>query len=436
MKLPVLLLAGSLAGNAVLLGTLAVRPALAPPAMREFFVGLGLSSEHASAPRKSAAATPAAKPPALDTWKALQTDDLKTFVANLRAAGFPTSVIRAMVGIRISAQFRDRVKELMGTQGVAEYWKPDAMNGLNSSKFFEAYNQIFRDRAKVMREVLGSDYFANSPGEVTAAQRRQYGNLPKAKIDLVQQINDDYAEMTAQIRAAMQGITLPEDREKMALLEREKRADLAAVLTPEELDDYMMHSSNVTSRLRVPLSIMDASEAEFKALFKIFDKYQADLNPTAGGGVTYFSQDMMQRRRDAEKAVNDQAIAALGPERGAEFARANNSEFQQLYRLVQRDGLPVDAAVRAYNLRDTTAQESVRIVDAKDMSPADKRAALTTLAQATRAQLVGALGVESGNAYAKSANWLNAIERGSSVTFGPSNSASYRSVPSGNPPTR
>ena len=69
-------------------------------------------------------------------------------------------------------------------------------------------------------------------------QKRLYRQIQATVEDLavIQRINDDYAEMTAQLRAAMQGITLPEDRAKLLLLEREKRADLAALVLAQATD--------------------------------------------------------------------------------------------------------------------------------------------------------------------------------------------------------
>src|SRR5258707_692709 len=98
------------------------------------------------------------------------------------------------------------------------------------------------------RDLLNDPFFATD--DVSATQRRQFGNLSRQKVDSVQRIEDDYSEMTSAIRAAMAGITLPEDRDKLALLAREKHADLAAVLTPGELADYELRSSPITSLLR------------------------------------------------------------------------------------------------------------------------------------------------------------------------------------------
>jgi hypothetical protein len=337
---------------------------------------------------------------------------------------------RAIVSAQIELQFRSQMKEIVGAAADTPFWKAESgFNSLNQ-KMFDSYNQIYRERARLMREVLGDEYFASSSGEATAIQRRQYGDIPKAKIDLVQRINDDYTEMTAQVRVATQGVTLPEDRDKIALLEKEKRADLAAILSPQELEDYLMHTSQVTMRLRTPLSIMDATEAEFRALYQIQQKYQDAINygsASLGAGMT-ITAEMSQQRTAAMKQMNEEIKGALGETRAAEYIRASDSEFQGLYRMAQRDNLPPDAAVRAYTMRDSIAQQSMQIVNDHATPVEQRQAALQTLAQSAKAQLIGVLGVDVGNSYAKSARWLNYIEQGRGVSFSESGTMMSRPI--------
>ncbi len=438
MKLPAVLLAGSLAVNVALVVVCAFQPAIAPPLFRDAFASSSAppSSVASADASTKTVAVPHAAAPLGRVWESVRSDDLRAFVANLRSAGFSPAMIRAMVGAQIDIRFRDRMKDLVGTVKDTPFWKPDAMSSMNSPKFFEAYNQIYRDRSKMLREVLGDDFFAMNGADPTAAQRRQFGEVSKEKVELIQRINDDYTEMMSQVRAATQGVTLPEDREKLALLEKEKRADLAAILSPQELEDYLMRSSNVTNRLRGPLSLMDATEAEFRAIYQINQKFADILYPTStGSGMTLMTADMSNQRRDAQQAIADQIKAALGDARAAEYTRASDSEFQQIHRLAQREGLPPDAALRAYAVRDRTTQASMQIMNDNAMSVDQKRTALQTLAQTAKSEIIGALGVNAGTTYAKT-NWLAQIERGGGVTIMPGGGMSFRSLPPANLPPR
>lgn len=422
-----LLLAGSLAANAAMLATFAVRPALAPASIRDFFVSdaaraTQIAAENRAEQTRRAARVRAAAVEAerrrARLWSTLDSTDLASLIANLRAAGFSPVVVRAVVSARLEARFASRMSELVGSVDVP-FWKPEPFSSIQNPKFYEAQSQIYRERTRALRDLLGDDYFAGSAGEATAEQRRKFGDLPKAKIDLVQRIVDDYAEMIAQVRVATQGITLPEDRQKFALLEREKRADLAAILSPAELEDFEMRNSPVLTRARGALTIMNATEEEFRAIYRAQQPYADVLYPSSSSG---FSAELSRQRTEAQQKVAAELRQSLGEARYADYNRASSYDYQNLFRLAQREGLTTDTINRAYDLRATAAQESMRIQEAR-MGLAERNAAMQALAASTRAKLIGNLGANLGETYAKSASWLSALERGYAIRFGPDGSS-------------
>ena len=427
MKFLVLTLAISAATNVALFAAFIAKPSLAPPAVRSFFE-FGDSSRDSEKDQASPTRTAAGRrsTPAAPLWSRLYSEELTALVGRLRAAGFPPTIVRAIVEAELERQFSGRIKELTRSVHDAPYWKPDQSYYMGSSQLFEKINQLYRERSKMMRELLGKDAFAYGHMDPNAAQRRQFGNLSQQKIDLVQRIVDDYAEMTSQVRIAMQGITLPEDREKLALLEREKRADLEAILTPEEFADYQMRTSNITNNLRTAFTIMNASEAEFRALYAVYQPYGDVLYPSF---YTGFTPDMSERRREAQQAVASQAKATLGEKRFVEYERATNREFQQLYRLGQRDNLSYDTLVRAYDVRVPAAEASTKIMNDASLNYDAKRTALRELGQKTRTQLLSTLGPVIGPAYADSNRWLAYIEQGGAVSITADGNFSYRSPP-------
>ena len=154
MKLPMLLLAGSLAVNGILLGLFAFHPALAPPAVREFFRNDAQRTADQAAKDKaernrSAARGKSTASQQTSVWSSLQADDLKTLITRLRAAGFSPVVVRAVVNARLEATFSARMQELVGALDVP-FWKPDPQSSYNNPKYYETQSQIYRDRARAL----------------------------------------------------------------------------------------------------------------------------------------------------------------------------------------------------------------------------------------------------------------------------------------------
>lgn len=393
--------------NVAVVGVFILRPTLAPAAFREAF-RIGDRAVEAGPTKAKATARPGT--PA-KLWPMLETKDLSAWVARLRAAGFPAAVIREMVQAEVNARYAARLRAFTEPDPNTPFWKLGAAGfGFDAAKAAD-YATLQRERARILREVFSDPFFAGD--EAGGSQRRQFGNLPRQKIELLQRIEDDYADMNAAIRAGAHGVILPEDREKLALLAREKRADLAGVLNAEEIADYEMRSSPITKLLSTMLGEFHATETEYRAIFE----QQRALNerfPSDNGAMGNYRE-----RRTAQQELEIQLRATLGEARYNDYARETSDAYQQLRRQVERENLPVEAGIRAFDLRNSVAQESLRIVGDAALSNEQKRAALTALAQTTRNEVTGLLGPTVGPAFVKTldASWLGYLEQGSAVTF-------------------
>jgi hypothetical protein len=407
------LLAVSLAVNAAAIAGFALNPSAAPAAVRRLLLAEKPVAATSAAPASlESPISPArgARRAAPVLWDRLRTTDLATLVVRLRQAGFPPEVIREIVRAEVSARFRDRLTTLQAPAPDEPYWRDGGGFTPNNPARFEELRQVERERTTLLRELLADEFF--STNDVTAAQRRQFGNLSRQKTDEVQRIEDDYAAMFSQVRAATGNVMLPEDRAKLDYLTRERLADLATVLTPEELADYDVRSSPITNLLRNQLGGFNPTEAEFRAIFEM----QRALNERAGGGpMPSFGFD---QQRTLQTELDAKLKTALGEVRHADYWRETNREYQQLNRLVERENLPSEAATRAYALRDSVAEASNRIFDDPALAMDAKRAALQALANDTRGQVLGILGPAAGPAYLQVAEpWLRNVERGAAVRF-------------------
>jgi len=401
-------IAVSLFGNVALAATLALRPALAPDSVRGF-----IERYDPFAPK--AVEFPAPKPiapsPPSKLWDDLRTDDLRTLVARLRARGFPLSIIRSIIDSLVNARYQARFRALTETDPSTPFWKLRPKWFMPGDKRLVELNRLQRERTKFLHDVLGEDIADEETS--TANQLRRFGNLSRAKIQSLQGIEDDYSEMTGAVQAGANGILLPEDRDQLALLAREKHADIAAVLSPDELADYEMRSSPITNFVRNRLGDFDASEDEFRV---IFQAQQAVDDKFPGGAMGGNIDNTL--RLQVQQEFNDQIRAGLGDARYAEYVRDWDPVFNQLNQQASANSLADGAALQAYSLRDAVAQQSSQIFNDNTLSRDQKSADLQALAQNTRDQITSILGPTVGAAYLRSANaWLNQVANGSAVTF-------------------
>ena len=231
MKILIILLLGaSLAANALLV----------------------LNRDNPAAPfaltRTAAAAKKAPHAPALppETWALVTTGDPSS-AAKLRELGLPDSVIRALIKHQIELRYRDLEKALY-TTGNDAFWKRDyhsySWRPADPGKALD----LRREKTAETKALLG-----DLAEEETINTDYRTAFLPAAKAEQLRLIREDY-EALRQPYQSYDGITLPEDREKLALLEREERADLVQLLTPEELAAYDLRNSRTAQHLRYQLA--------------------------------------------------------------------------------------------------------------------------------------------------------------------------------------
>jgi hypothetical protein len=314
MKTPlVLLLALSLAGNAVL-AVMSLRSASSSSATAASVAAASATPTGKGATTAAAAvASPAIEiTPAV--WQALKPNgNLKGLIANLRAAGFPPAVIRAVATQMISEQ--------VGSVGLEHlpFWKQNS----NNPEYLAAQQQLGARKRELYNDLLGDDARPSAALD-PAARERRYGQLSDDKIDKIENLNRDINDLRTKLYAERKGTDIQSVMSTQAAAEQEQRAELAAILTPTELEQYEMRSSSAANRVMSNVKGIDVTEDEYAALFRAQKAYEA-ADPVRTGGA--LNQDSMIARANAQDQLNEQARAALSDDRFYEYLKGADPSY-------------------------------------------------------------------------------------------------------------
>jgi hypothetical protein len=338
----------------------------------------------------------------------LLTGDLKDVVANLRAAGFPPDMVRAIVATKLEEQFAARRRKILGDQPVPPYWKADPMLSMVSSPQMAELRSLAREEQDALKQLLGPDSATSELGRYV--QKRMFGDLAPEKIDAVQRIRQDYSDLKAQIYAEMGGVMLPSDREKIALLDQEQRADLAAALTPEEMQQYDLRNSPTAQRLRNQLAYFNPSEQEFLAIYNLQSQFDQSHNVSTMGGAT--TQEQYRQRQADQQQVQDQIKAVLGDQRYAEYRQSTDPGFQTANRIVSTLQLPAQNASATWTLQQSVQQQASAIRTDRAVPPDQRAQALAALAAQADQQLTTLLTADGAQTYKQTpgGSWLRSLE--------------------------
>jgi hypothetical protein len=440
MKLSTLLLVGSLAVNAALAVVYFGRGTSRGSASRLERAGSpaaqASTSSSSGGPKSTSSASSPNTQEQNSTAATLMTGDLRAMAARLKATGFPPGMIRAIIGAQINERFKSRREQLALLPVEQPFWKTDSSGyspvsrALSDPKFRNASRALASEQRQLLKEVLGPDAIPTDT-TFTDYQARRYGNLPADKIEQLERLDQDYNDLNNEVSRIANRIRLPEDLEKLAILKREKLADLSQILSPAEVEDYLIRTAQTTTQLRPVMTAANATEEEFRIIYRLQSAYDEKYSTTLGGVIT---PELRAERQAAQAQVEADVRAAVGEARYAEFARASDREYQQLSPIAREANIPEAAVIQVVAMRENVLNESNRIFDDPSMDNAQKRAALVALAQNARAQAVSTLGPDVGQKYLQIAgSWLSNVERGTAMKITTSingiSSSSGRSLP-------
>lgn len=344
-------------------------------------------------------------------WAALESTNYYVYIANLRAFGCPAETIKDIILTDIARLYSQR-RAALRTQGQPyKFWLPNGgIPGAASAKVQKQLAELDREQRALVKELLGVD-LQNELAKYWGTdepQEYRYDFLAPAKREQVQAVQAKYDELEQQFFSRVQGLMLDEDEEQLKTLQQQREAELAQVLTPEELEEYDLRNSSVAETLRSQLSGFEPTEDEFRRLFRLNRDFDKEFNQAFNATDEAQMEIRMRAQEEAQQALNDEAKKILGDDRYAEYQRAQDPDYKALVQLTDRFELPQEVAGKVYNLK-VEAERQKQILEANpNLTEEQRLAALGAIAQETERQVNATMGEKYFKSYRKAAgHWLN-----------------------------
>jgi hypothetical protein len=319
------------------------------------------------------------------SWSRLRADgDLAALAANLRAAGFPPDLLRVVLQAAVDAA---QVADDLAAQHERGYWR-----SRRDALWDSAARAEVRHRQLV--RLLANLGLPEPEGERREREAR-YGPVTAVQAQLIDRIERDYLEMQYRTFLADGGL-LAIDRERQTLLARERRADLARLLTPLELEEYELRTSPTALRLRATLAAFAPNAAEFRALFRAARPVDVEraLLPGALSRPELYQADQLR--------------AALGESRFTEFLEKADPGFSPQRAFAARLELAPSTAVTLSALHNELADDFHYLQAGSPLAAAQRDTLFRQRVEATRARLQQLLGPAACDAYLRdpAGRWL------------------------------
>lgn len=336
--------------------------------------------------------------PSQVTWIWLSDGSPRDLAARLRAAGFPERIIWDLVATQVRKNFAERRRQLLGEEELSPYWRASVWEtGGQTSRDPQVRAQLRaleNEFMEQMRELMGNPASATSE-YAQYLQRRTFGDLPPEKIRQIEAISKDYEDLRRAVREEMRDISFPEDEQQLALLDKEHRADLQALLTPEEFAEFDRRASDTANGLRNQLAAFDASEAEYRALFDVQRAFEERYR-----GQTLSADES----REAREAMVAQV---LSPERFADYQLKTAGGYRELSSFVESQKLPPSAAADLLKVQRDITRRANAVRNDSALTTEQRTQQLAALAFEAHETLTSSLGKDGFENYRQwTGRWL------------------------------
>ncbi len=332
------------------------------------------------------------------SWGELESDDYAAFIANLRRIGCPENTIRDIIVADVNQLYaRRRATEVVTAP--QQWWKSDPDPAVSQAALAQI-RALDAERRALLTKLLGpnwesADYPLPSLESITVLDGPVLGNLPPETKLALQRIEQQSLDRLNAYSRQQQVADEPLDPAELAKLRRQTRDDLARVLTPEQLEEYLLRYSANARQLRDQLRGFNATPDEFRSLFRALDPVNQELQLTAGSAdaVTVARRQDLERQR--ETTIHD----LLGTERYEDYQLNQNPLYRQARDLATQAGVAQDQIAPVMLILGVTEKEEQRIRNDTSLSAEDQAAQLEHARDAQQASLRRLLGDDAYRRY-------------------------------------
>jgi hypothetical protein len=324
-------------------------------------------------------------------WSEIESDDYPTFIANLRRIGCPEITIRDIIVADVNQLYAQRRAQEVVT-AESEWWKSEP--DLNATEAaVKKINDLEKEKADFLTKLLGPNWNINftqpsGPGTV-ALDGPVLGKLsPDTKLK-VEEIAANAARKQIEYVEAQRAAGKPLEPAEMARIRAEHRAELAKVLAPDQLEEYLLRHSAEADQLREQLRGFNATPDEFRAIFRARDEIDNDIQLHYSGT----DANSVRMRQELEQKRDAAVAAALGPDRSGLYQATADPVFREAQFTAQQSGAPPEKVLPLYQIQVLSNQERARINADTTMTPDQRATAIRAVSAQEEAATRKLLGI-------------------------------------------
>lgn len=325
-------------------------------------------------------------------WNEIESDDYTVFIANLRRIGCPELTVRDIIIADVNQMFAQRrAQEIVTAE--SQWWRTEPDLDATEAALAQM-SKLEEDRVALLTRLLGPNWNVNftSPSErgTVALNGPVLGRLEPDVKRRVQELAAANSRKAQQYIEAQRAAGKTIDPIELAKLRNEHRTELAKILPPDALEEYLLRYSANSEAMRQQLRGFNATADEFRAIFRARDSIDNEI------ALLYGSEDpaTVRARQELEKRRDAAVAAALGPDRAPLYQATSDPLFREAQFMAEQSGAPPEKVLPLYQLQVESARERDRINRDANLSASEKASQIRAVAEQEEAARKKVLGIE------------------------------------------
>ena len=344
-------------------------------------------------------------------WTSIESTNYQTYINNLRGIGCPEETVRDIIITDISKLFAKRRAALRAQLQPYKFWQTgDALQNDYSSnpELQRQLQDLEKEQRALVKELLGVDYRTemNRYWLDENYDERMYGFLPPEKQDQLKTLQAKYDDLEQEIYARSKGMLLDEDQEQLRRIEKQREAELAQVLTPEELEEYQLRNSSTANSMRAQMTGFQPSEDEFRKIFRLQKVFENEFSQAFDVTDDAQAQIKARAQQDAQDALNEEIKKILGDKRYGEYQRSQDPDYRTLTQVADRFALSPEVVNRVYSMKQEAERQKAALEANTLITDEQRQAALAAIAKETERSVAKEMGSVFKSYYRTGGNWI------------------------------
>jgi len=343
-------------------------------------------------------------------WSQLESEDYQEYISRLRDFGVPEKVIRDIIMADVEKLYRPRFAALRPPRKPENpnFWETRYQgyypNRDQTKEQREQTRALQKEKTELIKTLLGVDVYEQISKEAGYPDwtERMYGPLSKEDREKVSDIQERFQEAQSDIYAKANGYIDQDTQAELAVLRRKQREELAKILSPEQLEEYELRSSETAQRMKWELAWFDPNEKEFRAIHsvkQVQEEIDGLLRAEVENDETTRSQikALQEKQTELKKSLTE----TLGTNRAREYQLVDQWEYRNLL----ETGVSADNVFKIADMRTEVESAAQKIKQDKTLSKEQRTEALRAIKAETEKTLAEMLGDRRAKYYTSSSRW-------------------------------